>query len=233
MTRQGTFALAIAVPLGLAACADDRTAASQGSAEAGISGTSTTVPGLARAPGATTPMDTRTRRILALDVDGNGVIDLDEWTNGRQVAFVLIDYDDDGVIDQGEYLAATEARHDTASDDTPVMGSTGGSGTLGGTLGGMSMGGAAGTAGGTAGPQGEVVGRIDRPVQAPLGVDPDLRRRLDIFAALDRSGDGLLAQDEFVPGADRFFDTMDSSRDGMLQMDELDRRAGPDMTLLR
>jgi EF hand len=231
MMRKGTFALALAVPLGLAACAGgetEGTTAAAAATTAAPSGTATNMPGLVRAPAATVPSDARSRQILALDVDGNGMIDRNEWLNGRQAAFVLIDYDNDGMVDQSEYLAATRAMHGADSTgDASVMGSTGGTGSMG--MGGTGMGGT-----GMAGERGEVVATIDRPVQAPLGVDPGLNRRLGIFATLDRNRDGLLAQEEFVLGADQFFETMDASGDNLLQMDELNRHAaGSNMQMAR
>lgn len=214
MMRKGTLALAVAVPLGLAACAGGETERTTAAATpTAPSGTATGMPGLVRAPAATAPLDARSRQILALDIDGNGAIDRNEWLNGRHEAFMLIDYNNDGVVDQGEYLAATWAMHGSAGD-TSVMGSTGSTGM--------------------AGERGEVVATIDRPAQAPLGVDPGLNRRLGIFTTLDQDRDGLLAQEEFVLGADQFFGTMDASGDNLLQMDELNRRtSGSSMRMAR
>jgi hypothetical protein len=234
MMRKGTFALAIAVPLGLAACAGgetERTTAA--TTTTAPSGTATNMPDLVRAPAATAPLDARSRQILALDIDGNGMIDRNEWLNGRQAAFVLIDYDNDGMVDQSEYLAATRAMHGASSTgDASVMGSTGSTGSMG--MGSMGTGSTGMSGTGMAGERGEVVATIDRPVQAPLGVDPGLSRRLGIFATLDQDRDGLLAQQEFVLGADQFFETMDASGDNLLQMDELNRHAaGSNMQMVR
>lgn len=206
MMRKGTLALVVAAPLGLAACAgNDAPPPPQAAA---VPSATTAVPGATPPSVAAGPTDMRSRQLLALDVDGNGMIDRNEWLNGRQATFVLLDYNNDGVVEQGEYLAATQAMRDaTSPGGTAMLGSTGSTGAMG-TAGGTSTG---------------VVGTIDRPVQSPIGVDPEMQRRLDTFAALDRNQDSLLAQEEFVLGANQLFETMDSNRDGMLDMGEMNR----------